>query len=62
MYYGGTDPEKQKRRYVKHYNHDGTFEIKHDRTTGQTQFYIYLGGHGFWGGVGRGFAAFGEEQ
>ena len=47
MYYGGTDPEKQKRRYVKHYNHDGTFEIKHDRTTGQTQFYIYLGGDAY---------------
>ena len=47
MYYGGTDPEKQKRRYVKHYNYDGTFEIKHDRTTGQTQFYIYLGGDAY---------------
>ncbi|MFC2355653.1 MAG: RHS repeat-associated core domain-containing protein [Capnocytophaga ochracea] len=47
MYYGGTDPEKQKRRYVKHYSHDGTFEIKHDRTTGQTQFYIYLGGDAY---------------
>ena len=47
MYYGNTDPEKQKRRYVKHYNHDGTFEIKHDRTTGQTQFYIYLGGDAY---------------
>ena len=47
MYYGNTDPEKQKRRYVKHYNHDGTFEIKHDRTTGLTQFYIYLGGDAY---------------
>ena len=47
MYYGGTAPEKQKRRYVKHYSHDGTFEIKHDRTTGQTQFYIYLGGDAY---------------
>ena len=47
MYYGNTDAEKQKRRYVKHYNHDGTFEIKHDRTTGQTQFYIYLGGDAY---------------
>ena len=26
MYYGNTDLEKQKRRYVKHYNHDGTME------------------------------------
>ena len=47
MYYGNTDAEKQKRRYVKHYNHDGTFEIKHDRTTGLTQFYIYLGGDAY---------------
>ena len=47
MYYGNTDPEKQKRRYVKHYNHDGTFEIKHDRTTRLTQFYIYLGGDAY---------------
>ena len=47
MYYGNTDLEKQKRRYVKHYNHDGTFEIKHDRTTGLTQFYIYLGGDAY---------------
>ncbi|UZD37493.1 polymorphic toxin type 23 domain-containing protein [Capnocytophaga ochracea] len=47
MYYGGTDPEKQKRRYVKHYSHDGTFEVKHDRTTGLIQFYIYLGGDAY---------------
>lgn len=26
MYYGNTDAEKQKRRYVKHYNHDGTMK------------------------------------
>ena len=26
LYYGNTDLKKQKRRYVKHYNHDGTME------------------------------------
>ena len=38
MYYGGTDPEKQKRHYVKHYSHDGSVEIVCNKTDNSTNF------------------------
>ena len=47
MYYGGTDPEKQKRRYVKHYSHDGSVEIVCNKTDNSTKFVFYLGGDAY---------------
>ncbi|MFJ1431424.1 polymorphic toxin type 23 domain-containing protein [Capnocytophaga canimorsus] len=43
-YYGGLEPNKNDRRFQKHYSHDGIFEVKHDKHIGKTSFYIYLDG------------------
>ncbi len=47
MFYGSLDDNKTLRPNRKYYSADGTMEIKHNISTGVTEFVTYLGGDGY---------------
>ncbi len=47
MFYGGTETDKNQRKFVKHYSANGKMEIKFDTETSLTTFFTYLGGDAY---------------
>ena len=47
MFYGDTNSNILIRKNRKHYSFDGSMEISHDSTTGETTFVSYMGGDGY---------------